>query len=448
MKDTVVVSGLDFNNLGITPKFLEILEKVGYTSPTPIQHKAIPLAIQGKDILGIAQTGTGKTLAFAVPLIQRLEAEKGRAIVIVPTRELALQVNETFEKIGRRLGLKTAVLIGGAPMHFQNRSLQNNPHVIVGTPGRIFDHIERKSLKLDTVKILVLDEADLMLDMGFAPQINRILAHVPRERQTMLFSATVPEQIEKIAASYMNAPLRVEVARSGTLPEKIIQELYYCDSGTKISLLETLLKKYEGSVLVFVRTKFGAKKLCYELMRSQYRVAEIHSNRSLAQRRAALDGFKSGKNRILVATDIAARGIDVSGIALVINYDLPDNPDDYVHRIGRTGRAGLSGHAISFVSHGQQQLVRRIEKTIRGTLTIIGEKPQEKTAIYPKRHKSFGSHQRTGGTYQRSKTKVWDRHTTSSQRSDSRQNSPFRKDGPDHRVKKKVRVFSYSWKKR
>jgi ATP-dependent RNA helicase RhlE len=366
-----------FHGLTIAPKLLTIIGSLGYSDPTPIQKAAIPPAIAGRDILGIAQTGTGKTLAFAIPLIQRLSHTKGRGLIIAPTRELALQVDETCRKIGKTIGLKTAVLIGGARMDLQLRALRAHPHVIIGTPGRINDHIERKTLILDTVSVLVLDEADLMLDMGFAPQINRILETVPHDRQTMLFSATMPPAIRKIADTYMVEPMCIEVARSGSTPAMIEQEVRYVDAKEKVSALDALLKERSGSTLVFVRAKYGAKKLCIELNHQGYSATEIHSNRTLAQRRIALDAFKAGKKRILVATDIAARGIDVSGIALVVNYDLPENPEDYIHRIGRTGRAGQKGHAISFATPSQRGLVYRIERLLQITLPVTGRVPRQ-----------------------------------------------------------------------
>lgn len=357
-----------FYGLGIAPKLLEILDHLKYATPTPIQQKSIPVAIEGKDLIGIAQTGTGKTLAFGIPMIQRLAQTKGRGLVILPTRELALQVDETFQKIGRPIGLRTAVLIGGASMHVQMQHIKKNPHVIIATPGRLIDHLEQKTIKLHEVKVLVLDEADRMLDMGFAPQINRILLAVPKDRQTMLFSATMPGEIARIAAGHMKLPVRVEIARSGTAAERVSQELYVVRKEDKPRLLDRLLGEYRGSVLVFSRTKHGAKKIARAVRAMGHKAAEIHSNRSLAQRREALDGFKTGKYRVLVATDIAARGIDVTGIELVINFDLPDNAEDYVHRIGRTGRAGREGRAISFATPDQMGDVRAIERLIRAAL--------------------------------------------------------------------------------
>jgi ATP-dependent RNA helicase RhlE len=369
-----------FTNLGIAPKLLEILTRQKFTVPTPIQLQSIPAAIEGKDVMGIAQTGTGKTLAFGVPMIQALAQSRGkkRGLIILPTRELAVQVSETLKKIGATLGLKTAILIGGESAQKQIRALHLNPHIIIATPGRLIDHMETKKVDLSNVGVLVLDEADRMLDMGFAPQIKKILDRVPRERQTMLFSATMPDAILNIAHSYMSLPLRVEVAPAGTAVKTVTQELFFVDKRDKPTLLKTTLEQYKGSVLVFSRTKFGAKKLATLIRNMGYTASEIHSNRSLNQRLEALEGFKLGRYRILVATDIAARGIDVTGIQLVINYDLPDNAEDYVHRIGRTGRAGLAGHAISFATPDQRGDVRSIERLIRTTL------PVSKTSIAPR----------------------------------------------------------------
>lgn len=386
-----------FRTLPIAPKLLARIDTLGYTVPTPIQLDSIPPLINGRDLIGIAQTGTGKTLAFAVPVIQRIAQLRCTALVLLPTRELALQVNEVFEKIGKGVGLKTSVLIGGADISRQIKSLRTNPHVVIGTPGRIIDHLTRKSLRLSTVKMLVLDEADLMLDMGFAPQIKRILESVPTERQTMLFSATMPPAIQKIAENYMCDPLRVEVARSGTLADHIEQEVRYVSNDRKFTELETTLKENSGTAIVFVRTKHSAKKVSYALRSNGFSATEIHSNRSLAQRRAALDGFKSGKHKVLVATDIAARGIDVSGIGRVINFDLPESPEDYVHRIGRTGRAGKSGQAISFATPSQRQLVRRIEKLTGSVIDpSLADYPVERTA-HTRPYKKFQRHSRASG---------------------------------------------------
>lgn len=362
----------DFGGLGISQEILSVLTRLQFITPTPIQHKAIPIAIDGKDVVGIAQTGTGKSLAFGIPMLQRLMHAKTPSIglVILPTRELAAQINETLLKIGRTFGLKTAVLIGGASMYQQVNQIRHNPHIIIGTPGRINDHIKQRTLDLRTVTILVLDEADCMFDMGFAPQIKQILQSVPKERQTMLFSATMPDSIIKVATSNMKLPVRVEIAPPGTAANKVEHELFFVRKDYKGSLLEKLLTEYKGSVLIFSRTKHGAKKISKNLLAKGFSATEIHSNRSLAQRRQALDGFKSGKYRVLVATDIASRGIDVKGIEVVINFDLPESAGDYVHRIGRTGRAGLTGKAISFVMPEQRNKVREIERLMRSTIPI------------------------------------------------------------------------------
>ncbi|MFA6583850.1 MAG: DEAD/DEAH box helicase [Elusimicrobiaceae bacterium] len=364
-------TGAGFYGLGIAPKLLATLDAMKFTTPTPIQKQAIPVACEGKDMVGIAQTGTGKTIAFAIPMLQSLAGKSGKGLVLVPTRELAIQVNGVFEQFSPQMNMRTAVLIGGEPIKRQITELRKNPRVIIATPGRLIDHLCQRTVKLNDVCILVLDEADRMLDMGFAPQIEQILKSVPAQRQTMLFSATMPEAIMKIAGAYMKLPIRIEVARSGTAAEKVIQEVYVVHKATKYDLLAKLLDKYWGSVLLFSRTKHNARKIARAICDMGHSAAEIHSNRTLNQRREALEGFKSGKYRVLVATDIAARGIDVTGIELVINYDLPDDDENYVHRIGRTGRAGHEGRAISFATPEQGGDVRNIERLMRMELPIV-----------------------------------------------------------------------------
>ena len=360
-----------FYGLGIAPKILDVLEKIKFKAPTPIQYKAIPIALTGKDVLGVAQTGTGKTHAFAIPMVQQLARDDhSMGLVLAPVRELALQIHEAFEPLARAFGLNTACLIGGAPMEPQNAALNNNPRIVIATPGRLLDHMRQWHIVLNEVTVLVLDEADRMLDMGFAPQIEKILHYTRRERQTMLFSATMPKEIMAIANRHMKLPVSVEVAPSGTAAEKVTHELFIVKKEAKFSLLVKLLKKYNGPVLLFSRTKHNARKVARMLMDKRYRASQIHSDRNLNQRRAALDGFKSGRYQILVATDVAARGIDVTGIELVINYDVPEDADTYVHRIGRTGRAGKKGHAISFATPDQKRDVQDIEKVIRFTLPV------------------------------------------------------------------------------
>ncbi|MBU0706021.1 DEAD/DEAH box helicase [Patescibacteria group bacterium] len=367
-KNTENSSKISFHSLGLDAPILKVLDQLKFHTPTPIQAQAIPDGLKGEDIIGVAQTGTGKTLAFGLPIIQRLIRHGGRGLILLPTRELAVQVEEALQNIGRSFGLRTAMIIGGAPINQQIKNLRKNPHVVIGTPGRIIDHIEKRTIKLDDVKVLVLDEADRMLDMGFAPQIKKILHVVPKDRQTMLFSATMPGDIVKIATQHMKRPTHVEVARQGTPAELVVQEIYIVAKNQKKDLLGTLLKQYAGTVLVFSRTKHGAKKICQNLIHTGHSAAEIHSNRSLSQRTQALDGFKKGKYRVLVATDIAARGIDVQEIALVINYDVPEYAEDYVHRIGRTGRAGKAGHAITFIMPSQSDKLRKIEHLIETKL--------------------------------------------------------------------------------
>lgn len=356
--------------MGIAPGLLEKIDTLGFIEPTPIQRKAIPIAIEGTDVIGIAQTGTGKTIAFCIPMVQRLCQKHGRGLVLVPTRELAIQVNETFVKFAPVLGMRSTVLIGGESIVPQISALRKNPRIIIATPGRLIDHFRQHYVRLDDVHILVLDEADRMLDMGFAPQIEYILKRIPRDRQTMLFSATIPAEIIKMASSHMHLPVHTEIAPSGTAAEDVSQEIFVVRRERKFNLLDKLLKQYSGPVLLFTRTKQGARTVTHFLRQTNHPVAEIHSDRSLRQRKEALGGFKSGRYRILVATDIAARGIDVKGIELVINYDLPDHPEFYVHRIGRTGRAGQKGHAISFATPDQKKDVRAIERLIRTSISL------------------------------------------------------------------------------
>jgi len=388
-----------FFGLGIAPGILDILKRIHFVTPTPIQRKAIPLALEGKDVVGIAQTGTGKTHSFAIPMIQRLSQTKGIGLILAPTRELAIQIDEAFRLIAHAFNIKTACLIGGAPMEPQTEALRKNPRIVIATPGRLLDHMRQWHIILDDVIMLVLDEADRMLDMGFAPQINMILKYIPKQRQTMLFSATMPKEIMEMATHQMKLPVSVEIAVSGTVAEHVTQELFIVKKETKMKLLDKILKQYRGSVLLFSRTKHYARKITQSVRGMGHRVAEIHSDRSLNQRREALEGFKSGRYRILVATDIASRGIDVSGIELVINYDLPEDAENYVHRIGRTARAGLKGHAISFATPDQSRDVRDIEKLIRATLPISRhpEIPSEQFSqeSHPKHKpqaKTFGRH--------------------------------------------------------
>jgi len=353
-----------FSDLGISESILKILANLHLEIPTPIQWKTIPVAITGQDVIGVAQTGTGKTFAFGIPMLERLGRLKGQGLIIAPTRELALQVEESIRKLGHSLGLRTAVLIGGEAIDRQLFQLRKRPHIVVATPGRLIDHLARHTFKLDQINTLVLDEADMMLDLGFAPQIQEILKQAPTDRQTMLFSATMPAAIVKIATHYMKLPVSIEVAPSGTTAADVDQEIFIIHGEERLEHLDKILQKYKGSVLVFVRTKHGVKNLTMKLQSLNHRATEIHSNLSLNRRRAALEDFKTKRVRILVATDVAARGLDVSGIELVVNYNLPDNSEDYVHRIGRTGRAGQVGKAISFATTSEFREIRDIERLI------------------------------------------------------------------------------------
>ncbi len=359
-----------FDGLGIALKLVEMLGKLGIDEPTPIQRKSIPPAIEGHDLIGIAQTGTGKTFAFGIPMLQRLALYKGLGLILLPTRELALQVEDNLRRLGGALGLRTAALIGGESAKKQIEQLKRKPHVIVATPGRLIDFLQRNLVRLGQTRVLVLDEADMMFDMGFLPQIEEILKHVPKERQTMLFSATMPPPIVRLAAAHMRLPVNIEVAPQGTTVENVDQEIFVMKKEDKMKHLEATLRAHAGSVLIFTRTKYGAKSLTKSIRLMGQSAAEIHSNRSLKERREALDGFKAGKYRVLVATDIAARGIDVSGIELVLNYDLPEKSEDYVHRIGRTARAGRQGKAISFALTTQAKEIRNIERLINKNLPL------------------------------------------------------------------------------
>jgi len=400
-------TNMSFDGLGIAPKIIEVLDRLKFNHPTPIQYKAIPIAIEGADVIGVAQTGTGKTLAFAIPVIQSLARNKGRCLVLVPTRELAIQVNETFQKIAPLFGINTVVIIGGAPMQAQVKALKKNPRVIIATPGRLIDHMNQKTLRLNEVEVLILDEADRMLDMGFKPDIERILKFVPKKRQTMLFSATIPGDVVSIGTAHMKLPVHIEVAPSGTAAEHIIQELFIVKKETKKKLLAKLLDQYRGSVLLFSRTKRGASKIKRLIKEMGHKVAEIHSDRTLGQRRQALEGFKTGKYRILVATDIAARGIDVVGIETVINYDLPDDTENYVHRIGRTGRAGHKGRAISFATPEQRNDIRNIENLINTALPV-SEHPEIQSEKFAKPQTIFRS--RSRGSARRSRIRPSRKH--------------------------------------
>lgn len=378
--EAAATPAITFKDLAISEKVLAVLTKHAFVTPTPIQSSVIPHGIAGKDIIGIAQTGTGKTLGFSIPMIERIIADRAagkdsRGLVMLPTRELALQVDETVRKLGMTAGMnlnvRSAVLIGGDSMGRQVRELRAGPDIVIATPGRLIDHLKQGNITLDRVAVLVLDEADHMFDIGFAPQIREIMKKVPKERQTLLFSATMPNEIAKLAMEHMKLPLRIEVAPQGTSAASVDQEIIIVERKSKFNLLVKLLGEYAGQpVLVFTRTKHGAKDIAHDLRNIGTTAAEIHSNRSLGQRREALDGFKKHKYQVLVATDIAARGIDVKDISLVVNYDLPEQSEDYVHRIGRTGRAGKTGKAVSFAAPDQKRDIMDIERLIKKPLKV------------------------------------------------------------------------------
>ncbi len=363
---TLTMSEPTFFTSGIRGPILEVLKQRSITTPTPIQIQAIPVLLKGEDLIGIAQTGTGKTLAFLLPLLQRLTQQPGRVLIVVPTRELAYQVDEVCRWFTRPLRIYSAVIIGGAGMQQQIDALRRNPHIIIATPGRLIDHLERQTIHLATVNYLVLDEADRMFDMGFAPQIQTILKHMPtaEQRQTALFSATMPPAIGTLVKKYMHTPVSVEIATSGTTAAGVKQEMIIVDKAHQEAALFELLQNQKETILIFTRTKYKAKTITRHLRDQGYRAEELHSNRSLHQRKQAVAAVQSKRSQILVATDIAARGIDIAHLGMVINYDLPDNPEDYVHRIGRTGRAGRIGRSVSLVLSDQNQELRRIQQLI------------------------------------------------------------------------------------
>ena len=374
---------MTFTELGLSQKSLAALGRAGFEAPTPIQAQAIPPALQGKDVIGSAATGTGKTLAFVLPLLDRLEGKHGtRALVLAPTRELALQIGAEVERFAHGRHLRSAVVIGGVGMRPQVEAFQRGVEIVVATPGRLNDHLDQGTARLDHIEALVLDEADRMLDMGFLPQLRRILAHVPKQRQSLLFSATMAGEVADFAREHLRHPVRVEVARSGVTAERAEQQVFLVGQEEKTALLLALLEADQLSTLVFTRTKRRADRVAKALARGGHQVAVIHADRSQGQRRQAMEGFREGKYRVLVATDIAARGIDVADIGHVVNFDLPHVPEDYVHRIGRTARAEAAGRASSFASPDEHELLRGIEKFTRRSVD---------RATVPREHAAFQS---------------------------------------------------------
>ncbi len=367
-----------FQALGLSEALLLNLTQAGFSEPTAIQAQAIPYALEGRDVLGCAQTGTGKTAAFVIPLIERLAAEPKdypRALILVPTRELAIQIQETIDKLGKQTPVFATTIVGGADMPAQVRGLRQQPSIIVATPGRLLDHMWNGTINLGLMEILVLDEADRMLDMGFAPQINQIMDALPEERQTLLFSATLPDDLQRLAQASVKNPVRVMVSRPSTTAEGITQALHHTTQARKTELLVALLQQETDTVLVFTRTKHCADRLGRALGSGAHKVAVLHGDRNLSERRAALEGFKRGTFRVLIATDIAARGIDVANIGHVVNYDLPYCAEDYVHRIGRTARMNATGRATTFVTAEDHAQLRAIERLLGKSVPLAAGSP-------------------------------------------------------------------------
>ena len=379
-----------FTDLGLSQKLLDALKQEGYETPTPIQAKAIPPLLEGKDLLGIAQTGTGKTAAFALPILELLSRHtervaKGtcRALILSPTRELAAQIGESFKTYGKYMKLSRAIVFGGTSIGKQIEICRGGVDILVATPGRLVDLIERRAISLGKVEILVLDEVDQMLDLGFIHAIRQITGMLPKQRQNLFFSATMPKEIAGLASGLLRDPVRVEIAPVATTAERVNQSVIHVDQGSKLALLNELLKDNNMTrTLVFTRTKHGADKVVKGLAQANYTASAIHGNKSQANREKALAGFKNGKILVLVATDIAARGIDVDGVSHVINFDLPHVPESYVHRIGRTARAGAEGMAIALCAGDERSLLRDIERTIRMSIPVVTH-PLGRTTLSP-----------------------------------------------------------------
>lgn len=375
---------MKFENLNIIAPILKAVDAEGYTTPTPIQEQAIPAILKGRDLIGCAQTGTGKTAAFSIPLLQILHKEKSdekglrviKALILTPTRELAIQIGESLAAYGKYTGLKHTVIFGGVPQFSQTKALMSGVDILVATPGRLLDLMNQKYVKLGHIKLFVLDEADRMLDMGFSHDVKKIIARLPVTRQTLLFSATMPPEIKKMVDTILSNPVKVEVTPVSSTVDAIEQTVYFVDRKDKKLLLIDLLKNKEfDSVLVFTRTKHGADKVVRDLAKVKIPAQAIHGNKSQGARQLALNNFKLKRTRVLVATDIAARGIDVQELSHVINFDLPNVPETYVHRIGRTGRAGMGGTALSFCDQEEKAYLRDIQKLISKKIPVVEELP-------------------------------------------------------------------------
>ncbi|MDE3212927.1 MAG: DEAD/DEAH box helicase [Bacteroidota bacterium] len=379
---------MNFKELNLIAPLLKALEQEGYTSPTPIQERAIPDVLQGRDLLGCAQTGTGKTAAFALPILQNLflQKESGqatphiKALVLTPTRELAIQIDESFSAYGKYTGIRHQVIFGGVSQFNQTRNLKKGVDVLIATPGRLLDLVAQRHIHLQHISMFVLDEADRMLDMGFITDVRKIIAKLPARRQTLFFSATMPPEISRLSESILTNPIRVEVTPVSSTSEKVDQSVYLVEKADKRQLLIHLLKDETiQNALVFTRTKHGADKIARELYRAKISADAIHGNKTQSARQKALNNFKDGKIRVLVATDIAARGIDVDSLSHVINFELPNIPETYVHRIGRTGRAGASGIALSFCDMEERSYLRDIHKLIKQTIPVVEDHPYAST---------------------------------------------------------------------
>ncbi len=373
---------MTFQQLHLLPQLLQAVDELGYVQPSPIQAQAIPPVLKGRDLIGCAQTGTGKTAAFAIPILQRLHEHAGkrrasiRALVLTPTRELALQIGESFDQYGKYLKLRHTVIFGGVGQAPQVEALQKGVDILVATPGRLNDLYGQGHIDLSGIETFVLDEADRMLDMGFIHDVRKVIARLPEKRQTLLFSATMPQEIAELSRSILHDPVRVEVTPQSTTVDAIEQRLYKVDKGNKKLLLQHVLQDQSlDSVLVFTNTKHGADRVVKELGRAGIAAMAIHGNKGQTARIRALDSFKNGVIRVLVATDIAARGIDVSELAAVVNYELPNVPETYVHRIGRTGRAGRGGVAVSFCNVDELAYLKDIEKLIKKTVPVVENHP-------------------------------------------------------------------------
>ena len=378
---------MTFSALGVAEPILRALAAENYTHPTPIQARAIPALLAGKDLLGIAQTGTGKTAAFGLPLLQKLSIghvpprpREAKALILAPTRELAVQIEQSLRTYGRFLNLKRAVILGGVSQNAQVAAMKHGVDVLVATPGRLLDLVQQKHIRLDAVQVFIVDEADRMLDMGFIRDVRKIVTHLPKERQSMLFSATMPDDVVKLVGDMLRAPERIEVTPQGRTADRIEQKLYHVAAQQKRQLLVELLKDLAmNRVIVFTRTKHGANKVAEHLSKNKIEADAIHGNKSQNARQRALEAFRSGKVRVLVATDIAARGIDIDDISHVVNFELPNEPESYVHRIGRTARAGGEGIAISFCDPSERNYLRDIERLTRNRIAVVEHELPELT---------------------------------------------------------------------